>query len=147
MLKRQLSTDRYVLALGQQLRGERLYRVEEVVGGGAFSVAYRAVDDQGRVCFVKEYLPPRLPRERAEIEYMVRQECDVMRRLGSYELCPRFYDAFTACGLNYVIQEYIAGTDLGTLLDQHTRFDEPTLVRWSLSLTHALAFLHSRNVV
>src|SRR5436190_3880134 len=146
MLKRQLSADRYVLAPGQELRGERVYRVEEVVGGGAFSVAYRAVDDQGRVCFVKEYPPPRLPRERAEIEQMVSQECDVMRRLGNYELCPRFYDTFTTCGLKYVVQEYIPGTDLGTLLDAHTRFDEATLVRWSLSLTHALAFLHSRNV-
>src|SRR3712207_3537603 len=45
MLKRRLVHDRYLLALGQTLRGEQTYRVEAYLGGGAFAAGYRARDE------------------------------------------------------------------------------------------------------
>jgi serine/threonine protein kinase len=147
MLKRRLVGDRYVLAPGQQLRGERAYRIDARVAGGAFSIGYRGRGEQGEACFIKEFLPPLFPSERAELRRIFEQECDVLRRIGTYELCPRLWDAFESCGFGYLVQDFIPGQDLDTLLGAHTKFDEETLIRWSLSLCHALAFLHSRNVV
>jgi hypothetical protein len=147
MLKRRLAGDRHVLAPGQQLRGEQTYRIETQQAGGAFSVGYRARNEQGEACFVKEYLPPLFPSERVELGRIFEQECDVLRRIGSYELCPRLWDAFQTCGFAYLVQDFIPGPDLDTLLEKHTQFDDETKIRWSLSLCHALAFLHGRNVV
>src|SRR5205807_1323886 len=113
----------------------------------AYSVGYRARDAAGRQYFVKEYLPAQRPSERQEVEQIFSQECDVLRRIGNYELCPRFWDAFGTCGYHYLIQDFIPGNDLDTLLDARTQFDEDTLVRWSLSLSRTLAFIHRRGIV
>ena len=94
MLKRRLVGDRYVLAPGQQLRGEQSYRIEAQLAGGAFSVGYRGHDEQGQACFIKEFLPPFFPSERVELRRIFAQECDVLQRIGSYELCPRLWEAF-----------------------------------------------------
>jgi serine/threonine protein kinase len=147
MLKRRLVGDTYLLAPAQRLRGEQEYQIEAHLAGGAFSAGYLARAEDGSQCFIKEYLPALRPGERAELEHIFRQECDVLRRIGSYELCPRFWDAFESCGFRYLVQDFIPGRDLESLLEARTEFNEETLVRWSLSLCHALAFLHSRNVV
>jgi serine/threonine protein kinase len=147
MLKRRLVGDRYLLPPGEQLRGDRPYSIEAQLGGGSFSAGYRARGEGGQTCFVKEFLPPRFPSEREEIRRIFAQECDVLRRIGNYELCPRLWEAFETCGFQYLVQDYIPGQDLESLLSARTQFDEDTLVRWSLCLCHALAFLHSRSVV
>src|SRR5688572_8443098 len=103
MVKRRLAADRYVLAAGQQLQGQRSYRIEAYVASGAFAAGYRAVDERGQAFFVKEYLPPQWPGERAEVRRMYDQECDVLRRIGNYELTPRFHDAFETSGFMYLV--------------------------------------------
>jgi len=147
MFKRRLVGDRYLLAAGEHLRGERTYTIEAPLGGGAFAAGYRAREEASGACFVKEFLPARLPSEREEIRRIFAQECDVLRRLGNYELCPRLRDAFETSGFQYLVQDFIPGKDLDSLLEARTQIDEDTLVRWSLCLCHALAFLHSRSVV
>ncbi len=142
-----LAGERYLLAPGQELAGEQTYWIQAYRGGGSFSAGYRATDTAGKDWFVKEFLPARHPSEREELRGIFLRECDVMRRLGSYELCPRFQEAFETCGYQYLVQEFIPGRDLDSLLEARTRFDVEVLVRWALCLCHALAFLHGRSVI
>src|SRR5262245_8601930 len=147
MLKRRLVGDRYLIPPGQELRGQQTYRIESCVGGGAFSSGYRARAEDGRACFIKEFLPPPRPSERDEYQRVFEQEVDVMRRIGSYELVPLLWEAFSQYGFRYIVEDLVPGRSLDTLLDARTQFDEETLVLWCCSLVHALAFLHSRSVV
>src|SRR5688572_15427823 len=147
MPKRRRVGERYLLAPGERLPGKESYQVQNYLGQGAFGAAYRAVNEKGEVCFLKEYFPPSLPSEAAELVRMYATERDVVRRIGNYELIPRFWDAFQFEGYSYLVTDFIPGPDLETVLKSPQKPDQETLIRWSVCLCHELAFLHSRNVV
>jgi hypothetical protein len=137
----------FVLAPGEWIPGKQRYRIERFVGRGSFAAAYQARTEVGEICFVKEYLPPSRPGARAEIQRMYATERDVVRRIGQYELIPRFWDAFTHAGYHYLITDFVPGEDLETVLRSGNRPSVEVLVRWSVCLCHELAYLHSRNVI
>lgn len=147
MPKRRRAEERYLLAAGEWLPGKERYQIQEFLGQGTFAAAYRVVGEQGGVCFVKEYFPAIRPSEVEELTRVYGTERDVVRRLGSYELVPRFRDAFTHEGYSYLVTDYIPGPDLEAVLKRGKKPDIETLVRWCVCLCHELAFLHSRNVV
>lgn len=147
MPKRLRHGERYLLAPGEWLPGKLRYQVQNFLGQGAFGAAYRAQDEQGQVCFIKEFFPASRPSQVAELQRMYARERDVVRRIGNYELIPRFRDAFTYEGYSYLVTDYVPGPDLETVLKSSQRPDPEVLIRWCVCLCHALAFLHSRNVV
>ncbi|HEU4752809.1 MAG TPA: protein kinase, partial [Armatimonadota bacterium] len=96
---------------------------------------------------IKEYFPPQRPSQAAELVRVYATERDVVRRIGNYELIPRFWDAFQHEGYSYLVTDFIPGPDLETVLRSGQKPDWEVLVRWCVCLCHELAFLHSRNVV
>lgn len=136
-----------MLAPGEQIPGKELYAISGYLGQGAFAAAYRAANPAGDICFIKEYFPPARPSAAEEVRHVYATERDVVRRIGNYELCPRFWDAFEHEGYNYLVTDFIPGADLETFLKTNPRPPLETLVRWCVCLCHELAFLHSRSVV
>ena len=63
MPKRTRAGERYLLAPGEWLPGKERYQVQDYLGQGAFGAAYRAANERGEVCFIKEYFPPSRPTE------------------------------------------------------------------------------------
>lgn len=147
MPKRFRHAERYLLAPGEWLPGKERYRIENFLGAGAFGAAYKAVNEKGEVCFVKEYFPPTRPSEAPELARVYSTETGVVYRLGNYELIPRFWDAFQHEGFSYLVTDFIPGPDLGTVMKSGQKPDMQVLIRWSVCLCRALAYLHSRNVV
>lgn len=147
MPKRIRSGEQYLLAPGELLPGKECYQVQNFLGQGAFAAAYRAINQMGEVCFVKEYFPAQRPSQVAELTRVYATERDVVRRIGNYELIPRFWDAFQHEGYSYLVTDFIPGPDIETVLKGSQKPDQETLLRWSVCLCHELAFLHSRNVV
>lgn len=137
----------YLLAAGERLSGSTHYCVEGHIGSGAFAAAYRARDDHGETCFIKEYFPPERPSRKAELTQVYARERDVVRRIGNYELTPRFRDAFEQEGFHYLVTDYIPGLDLETVVRSGQKPDTETVLRWCVCLCQELSFLHSRNVV
>jgi hypothetical protein len=147
MPKRSRVGERYLLASGEWLPGKERYQVQNYLGQGAFAAAYRVANEKGEVCFVKEYFPPSRPSEAAEIARVYGTERDVVRRIGNYEMVPRFWDAFEHEGFYYLVTDYIPGPDLETVLKSGQKPEEEVLTRWCVCLCNELAFLHSRSVV
>src|SRR5687768_12706341 len=147
MPKRVRSGEQYLLAPGEQLPGKERYHIQNFLGQGAFAAAYRALNDRGEVCFIKEYFPAARPSQVPELTRVYATERDVVRRIGNYELIPRFWDAFQHEGYSYLVTDFIPGPDLETMLGSGQKPDVEVLTRWCVCLCHELAFLHSRNVV
>jgi hypothetical protein len=147
MPKRVRSGEQYLLAPGEWLPGKEQYQIQNFLGQGAFAAAYRAHNERGEVCFVKEYFPATRPSQVSELTRVYATERDVVRRIGNYELIPRFWDAFQHEGYSYLVTDFIPGPDVETVLKGNQKPDLDTLLRWSVCLCHELSFLHSRNVV
>lgn len=147
MPKRIRLEDRYLLAPGAWLEGKERIQIQGFLARGAFAAAYRAVNERGEVCFVKEYFPASRPSEAAELDRVYATERDVVRRIGNYELIPRFWDAFSYEGFNYLITDFIPGPDLETVIKSGQRPRIDRVIQWCVCLCQELAFLHSRGVV
>ncbi|MFN3653166.1 MAG: serine/threonine protein kinase [Armatimonadota bacterium] len=147
MPKRVRTGEHYLLAPGESLPGKEQYRIEAYLGQGAFAAAYRAVNEAGDTCFIKEYFPAGRPSEAPELARVYATERDVVRRLGNYELIPRFRDAFQYEGFSYLVTDFIPGPDLESVLRSGQKPDMEVLVRWAVCLCHELAFIHKLNVV
>ena len=147
MPKRSRVGETYLLAPGEWLPGKERYQIQGFLGQGAFAAAYRAQNEQGEVCFIKEYFPAARPSQVPELVRVYATERDVVRRIGNYELVPRFWDAFLHEGYSYLVTDFIPGPDLETVLRSGQKPEVDVLTRWSVCLCHELAFLHSRNVV
>jgi eukaryotic-like serine/threonine-protein kinase len=50
-------------------------------------------------------------------------------------------------GLHYLALEFVAGRDLGSVLDEHGRLDEPTALAIMADVARALAVAHERGIV
>src|SRR5712691_9177364 len=116
MQRRVRVDDNWVLARGQKVHGPRWFRVEEYLGRGAFAAAYRVTDADGEEYFLKEYLPPEHPAQAAEHLAMYRQERRVLMRVSGHELCPTLHAAFSDAGSHYLVQDFIHGRDMETVL-------------------------------
>src|SRR5215208_1989884 len=147
MQKRVRVDDNWVLARGQKVHGPRWFRVEEHLGRGAFAAAYRVTDADGEEYFLKEYLPPEHPAQRAERTAMYRQERRVLMRVSGHELCPTLHAAFSDSGFDYLVQSFIHGRDMETVLASHEPRGEARILRWAVCLTRAVAHLHARRIV
>jgi hypothetical protein len=147
MPKRVRAGERYLLAPGEWLPGKERYQIQNFLGQGAFAAAYKAQNEKGEVCFIKEYFTAMRPSQVAELARVYATERDVVRRIGNYELIPRFWDAFAHEGFSYLVTDFIPGPDLETILRAPQKPDVELLLRWSVCLCHELAYLHSRNVV
>jgi serine/threonine-protein kinase len=147
MPKRCRADERYLLASGEWLPGKERYQVHNFLGQGAFAAAYRATTERGEVCFIKEYFPASRPSELPELQRVYATERDVVRRIGNYELIPRFWDAFEYEGYSYLITDFVPGPDLETVLQSGQKPAMEVLTRWCVCLCHELAYLHGRNVV
>jgi len=147
MPKRIRVEERYLLAPGEVLPGKEAYTIQNYVGQGAFGAAYRATNPKGEVCFIKEFFPASRPSQVPELTRIYATERDVVRRIGNYELIPRFWEAFQHEGYSYLITDYIQGPDLETVLKGPNKPETDVLVRWCVCLCHEVSYLHSRNVV
>jgi protein kinase-like protein len=147
MQKRVRVDDHWVLARGQKVHSPRWFRVEEYLGRGAFAAAYRVSDADGEEFFLKEYLPPEHPADVGERTAMFRQERRVLMRVSGHELCPTLHAAFSDGGLHYLVQDFVHGRDMETVLTSREPRGEARILRWAVCLTRAVAHLHARQIV
>ncbi len=147
MQKRVRVDDNWVLARGQKVHGPRWFRVEEYLSRGAFAAAYRVTDADGEEYFLKEYLPPEHPGRAAERLAMYRQERRVLMRVSGHELCPTLHAAFMDSASYYLVQDFVHGRDMETVLASRETRGESRILRWAVCLTRAVAHLHAQKIV
>ena len=135
---------------GEVLRGR--YKIRERIGQGGMGSIYLADDTRlkGRECALKEVeydraLPEKI-RDEARDQFL--REATILARLDHPNL-PKVSDFFSNGPRDYLVMDYIPGSDLRTLLLEARRnktfLKENEVLSWADQIASALTFLHSQE--
>ena len=139
-----------LLAAGEEVPGHlNRYVIERMVGTGAYGAVYAAHDVRtpDRKVALKEFFPARHPRDQAPLQALFDREKAVGMQASPHPLMPTFYEAFQSDGHYYIAQEFVVGTTLDEIIARRHPIARAWVLKWSVSLCDALAFLHSRQIV
>ncbi len=146
--------------------GTRLehYVIEEVIGGGGFSIVYRARDERTRAAVViKEYMPARLAvrgpnhfvaavdegsvERFAQGKRLFFQEASTLATLKHPNIV-NVTNFFRANGTVYMVMEYEEGVNLHAYIKKHKRNLSETFLRTVfLPLLDGLRTIHSQGLL
>lgn len=133
------------------LLGDR-YRALKILGQGGFGRTFLAQDvtaPRHPYCVIKQALPPRYatPEERATASNLFRQEARRLGQLGQHPQIPYLLDQFEQGNGQFLVQEYIDGPDLETLLQDQGPFSEGQVRFLLKDLLPVLDYIHHRHVI
>src|SRR5688572_8900251 len=132
--------------LGSTLVGKRLehYELNEFVGGGGMGAVFRATDTRlGRPVAVKV-----LSRDQSDEETIrrFRNEAQSAARLDHPNIA-RVYYVGEDQGLNFIVFEFIEGTNLRDEVEQHGPLELEQALHFTLQVAEALSHASSREVI
>ena len=139
------------LPAGTVLRNR--YQIVSLIGEGGMGAVYLAEDTRlpGRRCAVKEIrLPPGLVTDEGEQQAreQFRREASTLARLDHANL-PKVSDFFTVRGRDYLVMDYVPGTDLLQIVREARRkgrfLPEPQVLSWIEQLCDALSYMHRQD--
>ncbi len=133
--------------LSRQLAGEQLnhFQLLEYVGGGGMGAVFRALDTM----LNREVALKVLSRDQGADEETRRRfqnEAQSAARLD-HENIARVYFVGEDRGLNYIVFEFIEGTNLRDVVERKGPLSAPEALGYTLQVAHALAHASSRDVV
>lgn len=137
-------------ACGQPLLLAERYQALEIIGRGGFGRTVLAVDvtqpDCPR-CVIKQILPRQGDRHSPEDTERFRQEATRLRQLGNHPQIPEFFDAIETPHAHYLVQEYIEGQNLETVLEERGPFPGRGIRQLLMDLLPVLEYVHERRVI
>ena len=71
----------------------------------------------------------------------------MLMRVSGHELCPTLHAAFSDSGSDYLVQDFVRGRDMETVLGSGETRGEARILRWAVCLTRAVAHLHAQRIV
>lgn len=131
------------LAIGTTLDGR--YKVVEVLSSaGGFATTYVVEDAQlfGRRQVLKELRPQMAEREQARS--LFQQEARILAAL-SHPGIPRLQGFFSEGERDYLVEDLVAGRNLGALLAERAALSEEEVLRILVSVLKTLEYLHART--
>jgi serine/threonine protein kinase len=139
---------------GQQLQtGSTLmdrYLIQSILGVGGMGAVYRARDlhfpNAVKLVAVKEMVNRVLdPVVRTTIIRNFEREANILASLD-HRAVPRIYDFFTINERSYLVEEYISGQDLETIINNTTNFlPEERVIQWAIEMSDVLHYLHTHK--
>jgi tRNA A-37 threonylcarbamoyl transferase component Bud32 len=139
--------DEMALAPGETVPESGRYRIDNLIGGGAFALVYLATRDDGVKVAIKEFRIPTDPRQKEDFQHLFEQEREVLQRMGSHPGVPGYLDTFQFDGRNYLVQEYVEGRSLADILAREERLPETQIIIWALKLCEAAVYLHEHGII
>jgi outer membrane protein assembly factor BamB/tRNA A-37 threonylcarbamoyl transferase component Bud32 len=126
------------------------YQIQDVVGVGGMGSVYRARDlhfpNVIKLVAVKEMInnaPDPLVRQ--TIVQNFEREANILVTLN-HTAIPKIFDFFSSDERSYLVEEFIHGKDLETILEeQNGPLAEDKVIAWALELCDVLSFLHSHK--
>src|SRR5262249_4035241 len=131
----------------QALIGEKLgsYRIESVLGCGAMGVVYRGTDEKrGRPAAVKG-VSGEIARG-GKVQKRVEREAEILQQFRHPHIV-RFLAWGKFRGTWYIAMEFVQGTTLEKLLQEHGAMPWRAVVDLALQVCDALHYAHERGVV
>ncbi len=128
------------------------YTITEIVGQGGMGSVYKTMDKRlpGRLCAIKEVQPdPNASAEMiAQAQAQFLQEASILAQLDHPNL-PKVSDFFADNGRDYLVMDYIPGSDLKELLQEAIEdsrvIEEKVALDWAMQILNALTYLHNHN--
>jgi len=139
--------DEIALAPGETIPESGRYRVENLIGSGAFALVYLGARDDAVKVAIKEFRIPTDPRQKEDFQHLFEQERQVLQRMGSHPGVPGYLDEFQFDGRNYLVQEYVEGPSLADILERGERLPESQIIVWALKLCEAAVYLHEHGII
>lgn len=115
------------------------YEIITLLGQGDFGVVYQACDKQA----LKSHALVALKQMPMQMIVDCERQADLRANLVHPNI-PRILDCFTTDEYSYMVQQFIDGSNLETVLEEHPGFlPEPRVVGWAIQLCDVLDFLHN----
>jgi serine/threonine protein kinase len=125
------------------------YQILALLGQGGMGSVYRAFDRTlNRQVAIKERLadPTATPTMLAQARTQFLREAQVLANLNHPNL-PRVTDYFSFGASDFLVMDFVEGTNLQTLVQQRGVQSEATVLGWAKQLLDALEYLHARGVI
>lgn len=126
------------------------YQITQVVGLGGMSTVYAARDmvfaNTFKACAVKEMTDSSQGKaDRAQLLQTFEREANLLAGLN-HPAIPKVYDYFTQGDQVYLVQEFVKGNDLETVLNASEDFlPQETVLEYALQIVDVLAHLHNHK--
>ncbi|MFM6833062.1 MAG: protein kinase domain-containing protein, partial [Dolichospermum sp.] len=120
------------------------YRLVKEIAKGEFYQTFLAVDENQfppLVCIVQKLLF--LEQKIEDFEYQIQQ----LKQLGKHPQIPELITYFTEDKYYYLIQEFIEGDNLATVLEKQGVFNENQIWQVLKSLLPVLSFIHNHQII
>jgi serine/threonine protein kinase, bacterial len=128
------------------------YQILQTLGGGGFGETFLAEDTQmpsRRRCVIKQ-LKPIIdnPKIYELVQERFQREAATLEDLGEHNnQIPRLYAYFQSDSKFYLVQEWIEGDTLTTLLKKQGLFSESAVRNILLSLLPVIEYIHNRRII
>lgn len=144
-------TSKFCLTCGQKLLLKDRYRAKKPLGQGGFGKTFLASDEDKPskpLCVIKQFLPQAQGTSTfAKAAELFEREAIRLEQLGKHPQIPDLLAYFIQDRQQYLVQEFIAGDDLGKLLNQHGNFNETQIRNLLNNLLPVLQFVHQHQVI
>jgi serine/threonine protein kinase len=129
------------LSLAAGIILEERYRIEALISQGGMGAVYRGYDLKLDISLAIKENFFQTPESIRQFE----QEARILARLHHPNL-PRVIDHFSFDGRQYLVMDYIEGSDLWELfLKQHSPLDEQEAIGYILQICRAISYLHQQK--
>ncbi len=125
---------------------DEVFRVESKLDEGNFGAVYKVFDTLEQRTLALKVLKPG-PYDESELRERFDREARLVYSLQHPNVVQVYYYGQTGAGLPYMAMEYLRGTDLRDLLDQHGALSPALIRRLSLEVLSALDAAHQLGIV
>jgi tRNA A-37 threonylcarbamoyl transferase component Bud32 len=133
------------LEAGKSLRNNSLKVINHLASGG-LSALYLCQMDNKNLVVLKEAVIPQHGAEnvKEKAKELFEREAHLLMKVDHPGIV-RVLDTFFEGERNYLLLEYINGTDLRQLVKQYGPQKEPDVLEWAIQVANSLKYLHERE--
>jgi WD40 repeat protein len=136
---------------GRKLVLRDRYRALKPIGSGSFGKTFLAIDEDKPSkpsCVIKQFSPQaRDPETLNKASELFAREAARLDELGTHPQIPNLFAHFYQDQEQYLVQEFIAGENLDTVLKEKGKFDETKIRSFLDNLLPVLQFIHQHKVI
>lgn len=141
----------YCQNCGSKLLLKDRYRPLNLIGQGGFGRTFLAIDEDKPskpYCVIKQFFPASQGTNNiSKAAELFEKEATRLDELGRHSQIPELMAHFTQDGRQYLVQEFIAGQNLGQALAVQGPYNEEKIKALLNNLLPVLQFIHSHNVI